>query len=112
MMTEFQVCSQYATCINTIGSYRCDCKDGFTLSPSPQQMCTDINECEPNGGIGPCEHKCINTWGAYRCACNKGFRLQSDNRYYIIRIILKLFTTMDKSWKKVNWVTHKCQIVN
>ena len=35
----------------------------------------DIDECAPNGGLGPCstDATCINTAGSYTCRCDKGF---------------------------------------
>ena len=36
------VCHQYATCIDTIGSYRCQCNQGFTGDGT---SCEGINNC-------------------------------------------------------------------
>ncbi|KAK3612288.1 hypothetical protein CHS0354_011006 [Potamilus streckersoni] len=58
-------------CINTEGSFRCDCKDGFRLVTSDQKSCRDINECEE--GTSTCQQVCNNTLGGYNCSCFAGF---------------------------------------
>ncbi|XP_066299112.1 tyrosine-protein phosphatase Lar-like [Branchiostoma lanceolatum] len=63
--------------------------DGFPASPtniSPQETTqltrqsdvADVDECDPNGGRGPCDHTCTNAEGSYICTCNNGYRLNSD----------------------------------
>ena len=84
-----------ASCENTIGSFICQCKIGFTgdgascsgeyvwidqqdnatllylqcVVPTP----TDIDECE--AGIISCDTnaECTNTDGSYTCSCSSGF---------------------------------------
>ncbi|KAJ7382013.1 hypothetical protein OS493_037656 [Desmophyllum pertusum] len=66
-------------CVNTAGSYKCECPDqGLSLS-SDGRKCQDINECAvSNGG---CSHKCVNTAGSYKCECpDPGLKLSSDGR--------------------------------
>ncbi|KAI6650662.1 hypothetical protein LOD99_7712 [Oopsacas minuta] len=59
-------------CTNTIGSYKCDCHEGFVNLN--ETFCNDVNECEVrNGG---CEHNCINTIGSSECSCFGGFNMQ------------------------------------
>jgi len=49
-------------CINTVGSYKCGCRDGFKLRN--QRRCLDIDECAiPK--LNKCQHFCNNTIG--RC---------------------------------------------
>ncbi|GAB1601778.1 fibrillin-1-like, partial [Argonauta hians] len=62
-------------CINTVGSYRCECNDGYTLHPKGY-TCTDINECKDNSS--KCQDVCVNTKGGYSCKCRKGFTLAPD----------------------------------
>ncbi|XP_055506318.1 fibulin-1-like isoform X2 [Leucoraja erinacea] len=67
-------CSQ--RCVNTVGSYRCDCHLGYTLSPDNRTTCTDINECLRN----PCNSvtTCANVPGGYRCDCRAGFEYRGN----------------------------------
>lgn len=67
-------CAQ--TCINTDGSFRCMCDEGYTLS-SDGRTCIDIDECSL--GTHECQHICENTAGGFRCLCRQGYQLNSDN---------------------------------
>ena len=60
-------CENEGKCINTIGSFRCDCPLGFT-GPRCEQ---NINECLSN----PCQNSgtCLDETGYFRCACMPGF---------------------------------------
>ncbi|XP_038065999.1 fibrillin-2-like isoform X2 [Patiria miniata] len=69
-------CSQI--CINTVGSYRCECNTGYRLD-SNGRSCTDIDECSMSR-THDCEHTCKNTQGSYRCECYIGYNLQPDGR--------------------------------
>lgn len=46
-------------CKNTLGSYKCACRDGYKLRQ--RTMCFDINECEESAH--QCQHNCTNTDG-------------------------------------------------
>lgn len=70
-------CGRNTHCINTIGSFHCECNQGFRKDFYDQSFCIDVDECE-NSGI--CQQSCQNTYGGYRCYCNKGYTLNSDNR--------------------------------
>ncbi|XP_055009652.1 fibulin-1 [Boleophthalmus pectinirostris] len=65
-------------CVNLIGSYRCECRVGYTFN-SITKLCDDINECRHYPGT-LCAHKCENTEGSYKCSCTSGFKLTSDGR--------------------------------
>uniref|UniRef100_A0A8C3GV36 Latent-transforming growth factor beta-binding protein 1 n=1 Tax=Corvus moneduloides TaxID=1196302 RepID=A0A8C3GV36_CORMO len=58
-------------CINTPGSYHCQCKEGFTMGPRGQ--CEDVNEClDPSSCPSG---RCVNTLGSYKCvSCGGGYR--------------------------------------
>uniref|UniRef100_M3ZY11 Complement component C1q receptor-like n=1 Tax=Xiphophorus maculatus TaxID=8083 RepID=M3ZY11_XIPMA len=58
-------------CVNTPGSYRCVCGDGFRLTGGE---CRHVNECD--GAV--CEHGCVNTGGSFSCLCQQGFRVSGD----------------------------------
>ena len=70
-------CELKSNCINTIGSYRCECKLGYlqVLSDENGSGCKDIDECVTN----PCSHPtfCTNTVGSYTCECKKGLCLKA-----------------------------------
>lgn len=55
-------------CINTPGSFICDCPKGFRLSDD-MSSCEDVNECLLRNGHGPCQDTCQNTYGSYTCGC-------------------------------------------
>ena len=59
-------CEHGGTCVNTPGSYRCDCPKGFKGSRCE----ININECENN----PCLNQgtCIDERGGFRCICMPG----------------------------------------
>ena len=59
-------CEHGGTCVNTPGSYRCDCDVGFS-GPRCEQ---NINECNPN----PCQNEatCLDLRGMFRCICMAG----------------------------------------
>ncbi|XP_044181544.1 protein crumbs-like [Acropora millepora] len=63
-------CHVNAQCNNTIGSYRCVCKLGYT---GRGKTCTDINECNSSPSACHVNAQCNNTIGSYRCVCNPGY---------------------------------------
>ncbi|XP_074652144.1 uncharacterized protein LOC141906735 isoform X2 [Tubulanus polymorphus] len=97
-------------CVNTIGSFYCQCHFGFQLNydrRSCTPVCFSSTIC-PNGGKclkpnycscrvgfsqprcedinecstnnGGCQHACINNRGSFKCACKPGYLLQSDGK--------------------------------
>ena len=55
---------------NTVGSYSCGCRDGFTTADD--QSCVDIDECM-NNNVCPIKMLCKNFDGDYSCNCKSGF---------------------------------------
>jgi len=60
-----------ATCVNTPGSYRCDCNPGFKAIDA--NTCIDIDECKTNTHNCHPDATCINSYGSFSCSCNRGF---------------------------------------
>merc|ERR1712113_294387 len=64
--TEIVDCG-VGTCLNTDGSYTCDCPAGYVLSDNGL-TCVDEDECTV--GSDTCDsYKCINTEGSFICDC-------------------------------------------
>ncbi|KAK2891568.1 hypothetical protein Q8A73_017233 [Channa argus] len=67
---QSQACEGHV-CINTHGSYKCACSDGYETING---KCSDVDECENSR----CQHKCINSVGSFSCHCDEGFKLSED----------------------------------
>jgi len=70
---EADNCHVNANCTNTIGSFTCQCKEGYMGNGI---TCDDIDECAINEG--GCEHMCSNTIGSFYCSCFTGYRLDPN----------------------------------
>ncbi|XP_006825024.1 uncharacterized protein LOC102809117 [Saccoglossus kowalevskii] len=78
-------CSTSATCVNTEGSFICQCLDGYTdPSPSfPGRECIDLNECDdPSTNDCSIYAECFNSDGLYTCRCNDGYVDSFENRIF------------------------------
>ncbi|CAF3680624.1 unnamed protein product [Adineta steineri] len=63
-------------CTNTIGSYNCTCKNGYTPASN---SCIDINECELSTSCANYMNTdCINMPGSYECRCKFGYSINGD----------------------------------
>lgn len=73
-----QAC-QNGICMNTPGSFKCDCNRGFAEDPESHQ-CIDENEC--NRVPNPCRGnaQCVNTPGSFECVCPDGYKLAHSGR--------------------------------
>ncbi|XP_065179897.1 fibrillin-2-like [Sycon ciliatum] len=62
-------CGSHATCLNTRGSYVCQCAPG--THGYSRYGCIDIDECSPENRDRYCDtHSlCANTFPGYRCTC-------------------------------------------
>lgn len=66
-------CGPEQSCINTRGSFTCQCPQGYQRSG---EHCMDKDECSLTHY---CMHRCVNAPGSYRCECNVGYKLASNN---------------------------------
>ncbi|XP_054253822.1 fibrillin-2 isoform X1 [Indicator indicator] len=64
-------------CINTMGSFRCFCKVGYTTDIGGTS-CIDLDECSQSPK--PCSFICKNLEGSYQCSCPRGYILQEDGK--------------------------------
>ncbi|XP_068719496.1 adhesion G protein-coupled receptor E1-like [Montipora capricornis] len=70
-LTDRGGCVETANCVNTEGSYLCECKNGYFGDGT---TCEDIDECSsPDGNNCSVYSSCNNTDGSYICTCNRGF---------------------------------------
>ncbi|CAH3023028.1 unnamed protein product [Porites evermanni] len=68
--TNSHSCDVNAVCGNTLGSYTCACKPGYSGNG---RTCSDINECSTNSHSCDVNAVCGNTLGSYTCACKPGY---------------------------------------
>ncbi|XP_052281301.1 fibrillin-2-like [Dreissena polymorpha] len=64
-------------CMNTMGSYRCLCNNGYKPDTTGTQ-CIDIDECTETQS--PCVGTCQNLVGSFKCICGQGYVLNMDGR--------------------------------
>ncbi|XP_069194609.1 fibrillin-1-like [Procambarus clarkii] len=62
-------------CINSIGSFTCECPEGQTRNPETN-ACEDRNECKDTDVC--LNGHCVNTDGSFYCSCNTGFIPSQD----------------------------------
>ncbi|KAL8595716.1 hypothetical protein ACOMHN_012136 [Nucella lapillus] len=62
-------------CLNTMGSYRCVCNEGYKTDPSGKR-CVDVDECQQVPKV--CDFTCSNTLGSFVCGCPPGYVLNMD----------------------------------
>lgn len=67
-------------CVNTIGSFYCQCRKGYQLDEVTGR-CYDIDECEFDS-LNNCgeNSKCVNTVGGFYCKCLEGFDNGPNNQ--------------------------------
>ena len=71
-------CCNNGKCINTDGSYICECPNGYHLD-SDGHTCVDKDECSTM--LNPCgSGKCSNTEGGFSCICDDGLFQGPDGK--------------------------------
>lgn len=58
-------------CVNTPGSFRCECWEGYEPSGPAEGSCQDVDECALDHS--PCAQNCTNTDGSFICSCQEGY---------------------------------------
>lgn len=66
--TNNHKCTGNTKCVNTHGSYKCECKDGYKLKGN---TCQDVDECAYD--MCGTQASCTNTIGSFKCTCFEGF---------------------------------------
>ncbi|XP_027562734.1 latent-transforming growth factor beta-binding protein 4-like, partial [Neopelma chrysocephalum] len=64
-------CAPPGRCLNTEGSFVCECPRGYRAGPSGTS-CHDINECLEGEFCFP-HGECLNSEGSYSCLCAQGY---------------------------------------
>lgn len=67
---QMRVCDDHL-CTNTLGSYTCECNEGYEKVGG---KCQDIDECTESR----CAQSCLNSLGSFSCHCNAGFTVTED----------------------------------
>uniref|UniRef100_A0A8C4DGG1 Latent transforming growth factor beta binding protein 3 n=1 Tax=Dicentrarchus labrax TaxID=13489 RepID=A0A8C4DGG1_DICLA len=71
---DFMLCA-YGHCINTEGSFQCQCYPGYQRTQEDRDECAeDRSLCQPYGS-------CENRPGSYMCLCNHGYVLSEDKHH-------------------------------
>ena len=70
------MCPHEKTCINTVGSFKCKCGEGFR---SEGKSCEDVDECKE--GLDTCDKDkvCVNTIGSFTCQCPAGYESMGEH---------------------------------
>uniref|UniRef100_A0A671EZM7 Adhesion G protein-coupled receptor E1 n=1 Tax=Rhinolophus ferrumequinum TaxID=59479 RepID=A0A671EZM7_RHIFE len=69
------VCPEHSECVNSLGSYSCQCQNGFIVNNA---RCEDVDECA-NPRACPENATCHNSLGSYSCVCSPGFESSTGN---------------------------------
>nr|XP_015106709.1 CD97 antigen isoform X5 [Vicugna pacos] len=68
-----RICKGRSICINTEGSYTCQCPRGLELNPEGPEPCKDVDECSSEQHECHSSTVCSNTVGSYTCHCRRGW---------------------------------------
>ncbi|KAI1288259.1 Fibulin-1 [Halotydeus destructor] len=70
-------CKSNETCVNTHGSFHCDCARGFEMKDG---VCQDMDECSLAMPVcSAITSICLNNHGSYECKCKPGFERDRFN---------------------------------
>ncbi|XP_049825939.1 protein kinase C-binding protein NELL2-like isoform X2 [Aethina tumida] len=65
-------CNHNTRCVNTPGSYKCECLEGYR--PVDKFNCVEEDECSTSKHRCDENADCINTQGSYHCVCKEGYQ--------------------------------------
>ncbi|XP_033729863.1 signal peptide, CUB and EGF-like domain-containing protein 1, partial [Pecten maximus] len=65
--TDYGPCEQI--CTNTVGSFQCSCRSGFTVDSTTTSTCNDVDECT-NSSLCTGGQTCVNSYGSYHCVAS------------------------------------------
>ncbi|XP_059847800.1 adhesion G protein-coupled receptor E1-like isoform X2 [Hypanus sabinus] len=79
------MCGHNTVCYNTIGSFYCNCQEGYmnlqkNSNFTKAENCTDINECDDNPDTCGPNLTCINNPGNFSCSNKTGFVPTSEGK--------------------------------
>ncbi|XP_072039437.1 von Willebrand factor C and EGF domain-containing protein-like [Amphiura filiformis] len=82
-ITDYNECSRRPCqhrCMNTYGSYRCYCEQGYMLSNN-KKNCYRDNRCSR----AKCAYGCVQQTRSVRCICPRGWRVDENNHGCIVK---------------------------
>ncbi|GFO24162.1 fibrillin-1 [Plakobranchus ocellatus] len=71
------LCSEEQNCVNTAGSYRCECPSGYQDTYN-NGSCYNIDECLDRS-VSRCPQECLDNPGSFTCFCRAGYIYLSNN---------------------------------
>ncbi|XP_059868831.1 nephronectin isoform X4 [Delphinus delphis] len=74
-------------CMNTYGSYKCYCLNGYMLMPDGS--CSNIDECSLGQYQCSTFARCYNVHGSYKCKCKDGYQGDGLNCVYIPKVMIE-----------------------
>ncbi|XP_027632571.1 adhesion G protein-coupled receptor E2-like isoform X2 [Tupaia chinensis] len=108
-------CHSTTHCLNTMGSYECRCRPGWTPAPgSPNgpntTICKDVDECHSGQHQCHVSTVCVNTVGSYRCRCRQGWKLKTRSLNY--QTAWNNQTARSNQTKSVNQSSVVCEAIS
>ena len=70
MNADVTQCLAGNRCVNTRGSFYCECRQGFKRNAAE---CVDLDECEEGTSTCGVKESCVNSLGTYSCECSGGW---------------------------------------